>query len=220
MPYFRYGVTVDEEWENELSKYPAPLMILDTGAQTMIIPNNKARNAVRLNEAMAFWRSASRIFYSINEVTLIKRREDGRILKPLEFDLDTYVAHYGAYALVCGNLVHEPPSWYECHVDWENSIKWNSWGQLHEYGHHFQERLGLGNYGESTNNVLILIAYSMMCEMDSTRNINLKKESTYLKIGHNNYCHQYLTIDDKKMLCFYGNNLYWFGADFFRKIIC
>lgn len=109
MPYFRYGVTSDQEWEEELSKLPAPLMVLDCGASIITMPSVDARRVMKLNEIMAFYRGVSRVLYSVNEVVYYPRRADGRVTTPLEMNLDSFVPAGEAVAFIGANYVQAPP---------------------------------------------------------------------------------------------------------------
>ncbi|EAY07377.1 Immuno-dominant variable surface antigen-like [Trichomonas vaginalis G3] len=54
-PFFIYGVTTDEEWEEEIAQLPGPILSLDYGAGFVAAPSSLTKTAVQLNDAMAFW---------------------------------------------------------------------------------------------------------------------------------------------------------------------
>lgn len=194
-------------------------MVLDTGATVITMPSKDARHAVRLNDAMALWRGASRVLYSVNEVQNRPRRSDGRVNLPLQFHLDSFVdRNAGALAYVGSNYVQAPFSWYDGFTDFEK-VRWGSWGQFHEYGHHFQQNWGIGDYVEVTNNALNLISYSKMLEMTSTRTVDPQGEFYTIGKSWNLRTHPYNTISNKDLLTFYANYLFYFGHDKWRKIL-
>lgn len=220
MPYFKYGVTTDQEWEETIRQYPAPLMVLDNGAIVVTMPSYIGRHSVRVNDAMAWWRTASRVSYSVNEVYAYWRRGDGRIITPIEIHLDPYVKWGAAFALTGRNLIQMPPSWGSSYVDYEGDT-WGCWGNIHEYNHHFQQNWGAGDrnhYGEVTNNAINLIAYTMLTQITETRRTN-----TWEGIAMNgdwaHMTHVYSTINMRDLLAFYCNFGYQFGADLWRKIL-
>lgn len=216
-PYFIYGSTTDEEWEEDLSKQAGPVMFIDYGAGFVTMPSTDAKNSIRLNDAMAFWRGVSRVLYSVNEVTYRSRRSDGRVTTPMMTNLDKFVRAGEAVALVGANVIYEPPYWYPGWVNYE-STRWGCWGQLHEYAHHFQYFWGWGDYGEVSNNVLNLISMSLMTEIDSKRQIYLNG-CISLGDGWDYTSHPYGNINSKDLLFWYGLHLYWFGPDLQRKIL-
>lgn len=216
-PYFIYGVTTDEEWEEEVSKYPGPILSLDYGAGFVAVPSKFVRSYVKLNDAMAFWRSVSRVLYSCSEVSAVPRRSDGRVRTPLRTTVDRFVRVGTAVALTGGNQVYEPIGWQR---EWKNYdyAKWGCWGQLHEYAHHFQNGWEFGAWGEVSNNVLNLISMSLMTEIDATRMINFWG-SIAMSGDWANTAHQAGNVNAKDLLYWYGLHLYWFGPDRQRKII-
>lgn len=62
MPYFRYGATTEEEWNDKISKYPAPLAVFDTGSLHITGPSTFVRQKKNLNDVMAIWRTTMQIF--------------------------------------------------------------------------------------------------------------------------------------------------------------
>lgn len=60
-PYFNYGMTSDEEWENDLSKRPGPIACLNTGNLVHVVPSKFIRGTTRMNDCMKYWQSAIQI---------------------------------------------------------------------------------------------------------------------------------------------------------------
>lgn len=223
MPYFRYGYTTDQEWEEELSLLPGPLANIDMGNAIAQLPSRQIRGKVKLNDACAFWRSASRNLFSVNEINGGPRRDDGRIKHPTQWTFDTYVPFGEAATAYGGNRILFPPHWSEGIVNYD-SAKWGCWGQLHEYGHNFQYGWGwpsFRDYIEVTNNVLNLISYSKLTMVDSRRQMTMGRN--YIvgpqNGGHGETTHQFSLIQRNDLFSFYANFIYFFGTDKFRKFL-
>ncbi|EAY00699.1 Immuno-dominant variable surface antigen-like [Trichomonas vaginalis G3] len=217
MPHFIYGVNTDEEWETDLRKLAAPLTTFDTGTFLARMPTHNIRGAVCVNDGMRFWQTVSWNSYDVNEVTSVNRR-DGNVIRPLFYNFDSYVPAGAAVAFVGGNFIQAPPSWAGGIVNYD-SAKWGCWGLLHEYHHHFQSGWGFANPGEVTNNVLNLIDMVLICEIDSTRQVNFNGDYVGNKDGWNRMSYQYNTINNGDLLSFYGNNVYYFGSELQRKCL-
>lgn len=58
-----------------------------------------------------------------------------------------------------------------------------------------------------------------MCQMDETRSVDLSGNFYVTQKGWNIKTHQYGNINQKDLLMFYSNYLYWFGHENWRKIL-
>lgn len=224
MPHFRYGVNTDQEWEEELRDYKAPLAVFDTGAIVCLFPADRVRGKIKLNDAGAFWRTVSRIFYSFNDVPNYDRRwnSDRRVVTLMQFNFDNYVRFGAAFAMVGANFIQAPPGWADAMINYD-SAKWGCWGNVHEYGHHFQAGWGIEGTGETTNNAANFITYALITEIDSTRQCDMANNYRVDGGGWNWVTHEFSTINFKDgyngPLVFYGNMVYWFGHEKWRPTL-
>lgn len=222
IPYFRYGAESDQDWEEETRNYVAPLTFYDTGNVKCIFPSTFSRNQIRMSDAGAFWRTVGRVMYSVNEVTNYDRRKDGRIKTAMWFNFDSYVPAGAAVAFVGANFIQAPFSWSTAMINYEGA-KWGCWGNVHEYGHHFQSGWGISGTGETTNNVINFITYAMLTEIDATRQITLGGASFNAANGWAYITHEFGNMDATKDYAgpffWYGNNAYFFGLDAWRKCL-
>lgn len=220
MPYFRYGATTDKEWEEEISKYPAPLAVFDTGAAVIHMPSTYVRNIKKVNDALAFWRSHSRTAFSVNEVKGFSRGKFGNILHPIEINVDSYVRKGLAYAYAGANFIQAPFSWSNGYIN-SDSINWGIWGQLHEYDHHYQENWGFGGYVEVTNNVINLITYCLSLETTAVRGNKIDGSYYYIGQAWHRFAHPYFHVNANQhiMLSFWSCYIHYFGTDAFRKAL-
>lgn len=217
MPYFQYGVTDERTWEEEISRYPAPLAVIDAGNLVAHMPSYLVRNLKRLNDALALWRTAGQVLYSVNDVYNFPRGDDGRMRTPVMIKYDSQFRDV-AYSYVGFNFIVMPTEWFDPFGNYENAV-WGCWAILHEYGHQFQKNWGFGDYIEVTNNVLSLISYSKFTEIDSTRQVSLGGDFYVKNGGWGWTTHVYNTIEKNELLTFYGNFLYYFGSDAWRKCL-
>lgn len=60
-PYIYYIMNSDEEWGEELSKFPGPYAFIDSGNLVHIFPSSFVRDNVCMNDCMHYWRSTVQI---------------------------------------------------------------------------------------------------------------------------------------------------------------
>ncbi|KAH0803082.1 protein ZGRF1 isoform X10 [Histomonas meleagridis] len=220
-PYFRYGSTTDEEWEDTIRQYPGPYTFLDTGAVHIQLPSSTIRSATQLNDAMAFLRGVSVITYSGGEIAYNDRRSDGRVQNPNYWYLDSYVRVGEAYAVQGANIVRAPNYWSGSIVNY-NSQRQGCWGTIHEYGHHFQD-WGFERYGEASNNIYAIITYSLYTPISSTRTPNgdgtmsATSNDGWSYVTHQNGILNY--EGGNVVLTLYANLMYAFGQEKTLEII-
>lgn len=86
----------------------------------------------------------------------------------INFLYDPFVAAGAAVAFVGRNTVNCPPSWMRGALDYAQFVSAGSWGNVHEFNHHFQ-RFGFAPGDEVTNNALSLVSYSLFTDISSAR---------------------------------------------------
>lgn len=222
MPHFRYGTNTDKEWEEELRNYKAPLAVVDSGAIVNLFPGDRVKNKIRLNDACGFWRTVSQIFYSVNEVPNYDRYRDNRIKHEMKFNFDSYVAVGAAYSVQGANFIQAPPGWADQMMSYVSAIK-GCWGNVHEYGHQFQKNWGISGTGETTNNVLNFITYSLITEIDASRQTNMANQFLFEGGGWNRITHEFNMMNAfggyDGPLTWYGNMVYYFGHIKWRQCL-
>ncbi|KAH0786238.1 Immuno-dominant variable surface antigen-like [Histomonas meleagridis] len=222
-PHFVYGVTSDEEWEEQIRQYPGAYAFLDTGAIHVQLSSSLVRNTVQLNDAMAFLRGMSVITYSAGEIANNDRRSDGRVKNPNYWYVDSYVSLGEAYATIGGNNIHAPNHWASSIVSHQSQRK-GCWGMIHEYGHHFQD-WGFDKSDEVTNNIYAIIIYSLYTPISSTRKpkgdgtMTATTSDSWSFVTHQNGILTYSEKGDKLLLTLFANLMYAFGQEKTLEII-
>lgn len=222
MPYFRYGDNSDQEWEEELRNYRAPLAIVDSGAIVDLFPADRVLNQIRMNDGCGFWRTVSQVFYSINDVTSYGRRADGRVKHPVLFNFDSWVATGAAYSVQGAEFIQAPITWADAMMNYLSDI-WGCWGNVHEYGHQFQSGWGISGTGETTNNAVNFITYALLTDIDSTRQTTMANEYLHYGTGWERVTHEFGMMNAFNgydgPLTWYGNMVYYFGPDKWRQCL-
>ncbi|EAX97099.1 Immuno-dominant variable surface antigen-like [Trichomonas vaginalis G3] len=214
IPNFIYGVTTDQEWDDDMRGLQAPLAPFDVGTFVACVPSQFCRGATRVNDAMIFWQTVSWNAYDVCEVVGVSRILGGYVVNPIMYNFDAFTNPGIALSYVGGNRIQAPPSWSGGLYTYP---RMGTWGLLHEYHHQFQNNWGWSYWGEVTNNVLNMIDMALLCEIDETRKINFNGDFIIGGGGWNWVSHQYNTINRDDLLLWYGNNLYWFGAELHKK---
>jgi len=85
---------------------------------------------------------------------------------------DDYVVNGSAVAL-CGNrTVDAPYDWMTGSLNYDYFVTDGSWGNIHEYNHHYQ-KFGLsGDSNEITNNAVNLLEYALFTQISSKRTVD------------------------------------------------
>lgn len=91
-------------------------------------------------------------------------------IQGIVFLYEPFVAAGAAVAFVNQGTVNCPTSWMVGSLDYNQIISVGSWGNFHEYHHHFQG-YGVGDGGEVTNNGLNLVSYALFTKVSSARGI-------------------------------------------------
>ncbi|KAK8892594.1 hypothetical protein M9Y10_029833 [Tritrichomonas musculus] len=211
-PYFFYGMTSDEEWEDELSKLPGPYTYIDTGNVVHIVPSHFVRSEKRLNDAFHWWRSA----LQISQTTARDNGNYGnpryeRVKNPCIMLYDPYIAYGAAYAMVGANYCVLPPGWIHNVVRYTNAVD-NPWGNIHEMDHHHQENWAkTSNAGEMSNNAVNLVVYAKTSMCSSYRST-----SGWARFAYASYA---LNDQGSDQLPRLSNLLHFFGVDKFKEFV-
>lgn len=167
VPYshFVLGVTTPEEFEqNNKSSAPAfDLEVFDDAirfsGQKQYVENYTYDD---LYKTATLW---EKIALVSNKVPTGSNSSIG-----ITFLFDPFVASGSAVAFVGRNTVNCPTSWLEGCLNYDSFVTNGSWGNIHEYNHHYQ-RFGLENNGEVTNNAVSLVEYSLFTKISANRTV-------------------------------------------------
>lgn len=89
----------------------------------------------------------------------------------IDFLFEPFVAAGAAVAFVGRNTVNCPLDWMDDCLNVTQFVNSGSWGNVHEFNHHFQN-FGLPNGGEVTNNAISLVEYSLFTKISSNRSLD------------------------------------------------
>ncbi len=179
-PHFVLGVTTVDEFEDQLRNAPGLVATLDVENGQLIGPAADMRNCDDIEKLAYFWHSVFAIDISLN----------GRAYNyNMTMCYDMHVPAGEAVALN-SNFCAQPSYWFDTCMNYEELTTKGNWGTFHELGHVQAKTHGVNwgfcdGDGEVWNNTLILIIYSMLCNMD-TRIIGVE---------HGEYVHPYTAIE-------------------------
>lgn len=165
-PHFILGVTTKEEFEATLRDAPGLICTLDTENGQLIGPSSAMRNTDDIEKVAYFWHSV----FTVNESFTGKSYNFNIIMS-----FDHHVPAGSAVALSESSCAM-PKDWLNTCLNY-NSITTNGcWGVFHELGHTKDDAYGIDAWGmlnprnaegEVTNNLMIILVYTMLCNMDN-----------------------------------------------------
>ena len=158
--HFILGYTTKEEFEKN-AKSSAPyfdLEVWDTG-----VLHSGPREMVKNLSYEDFYKAAV-LWDKVASVTTTGS------IQGIVFLYEPFVAAGAAVAFVGQGSVNCPTSWMIGSLDYNQVISVGSWGNFHEYHHHFQG-YGVGDGGEVTNNGMNLVSYVLFTKISSARNM-------------------------------------------------
>ncbi len=179
-PHFVLGVTTVEEFEKQLRDAPGLIATLDVENGQLIGPAEAMKNCDDIEKLAYFWHSVFAIDISLN----------GRDYNyNMTMCYDMHVPAGEAVALN-SNFCAQPEYWFPICMNYETLTTKGNWGTFHELGHVQAKTHGVNwgfcdGDGEVWNNTLILLIYSMLCNMD-TRVIGVE---------HGEYVHPYTAVE-------------------------
>ena len=215
-PHFILGVTTPQEFEDNLRDAPGLFATLDTENGQLIGPSEDMRKVDDIEKLAYFWHSAFAVDTSFN----------GRAYNyNVTLSFDTHVPAGSAVAL-SSDRAAMPVSWFSTCMNYQKLTTQGQWGTFHELGHihakSYDMNWGMRENGEGEvwNNTLIILIYTMLCNMDPR----------VANIEHGEFTHPYTTlnyiknrniVDDYKngdyfdMLSLYSTLIHSFGPETF-----
>ncbi len=179
-PHFVLGVTTVEEFEEQLRDAPGLIATMDVENGQLIGPAADMRNADDIEKLAYFWHSVFAIDISLN----------GREYNyNMTMCYDLHVPAGEAVALN-SNFCAQPEYWFDTCMNYEELTTKGNWGTFHELGHVQAKTHGVNwgfcdGDGEVWNNTLILLIYSMLCNMDNR----------VIGVEHGEYVHPFTAIE-------------------------
>ncbi len=184
-PHFILGVTTRDEFENYLRKSDGLIATLDVENGQLIGLAKYMKNCDDIVKLAYFWHSVFAINSSLN----------GRAYNyNVTMAYDVHVPAGEAVALN-SSFAAQPYGWFEKCMSYETLTTAGNWGTFHELGHIQAKTHGV-NWGmcssncknpcegEVWNNTLIVLMYSMLCNMDNR----------FIKVEHGEYVHPYTSV--------------------------
>ncbi len=179
-PHFVLGVTTVEDFDEQLRKAPGLIATLDVENGQLIGPAEDMRKCDDIEKLAYFWHSVFAIDISLN----------GRAYNyNMTMCYDVHVPAGEAVALN-SNFCAQPEYWFPICMNYETLTTKGNWGTFHELGHVQAKTHGVNwgfcdGDGEVWNNTLILLIYSMLCNMDSR----------VISVEHGEYVHPYTAVE-------------------------
>ncbi len=179
-PHFVLGVTTVKEFEDQLRSAPGAIATLDVENGQLIGPADAMRKCDDIEKLAYFWHSVFAIDISLNG-------RDYNYNMTMCYDLHVPA---GEAVALNSNFCAQPEYWFPICMNYEQLTTSGNWGTLHELGH-FQAKTHGVNWGfcdgdgEVWNNTLILLIYSMLCNMDTR----------VIKVEHGEYVHPFTAIE-------------------------
>lgn len=185
-PHFILGVTTKEEFDKHLKTAPGLIATLDVENGQLIGLADYMRNCDDIEKLAYFWHSVFAINSSLN----------GREYNyNITMAYDIHVPAGEAVALN-SSFAAQPFGWFEACMNYKTLTTKGNWGTFHELGHIQAKTYGV-NWGmcgsncknpcegEVWNNTLIILMYSMLCNMDPR----------VIQVEHGEYVHPYTAIN-------------------------
>lgn len=215
-PHFILGVTTVDEFEKYLRNAPGLFATLDCENGQLIGPSKAMREVDDIEKLAYFWHSAFAVDTSFN----------GRAYNyNITLSFDTHVPAGSAVAL-SSDRAAMPTEWFPICMNYHKLTTQGQWGTFHELGHihakAYDMNWGMRENGEGEvwNNTLIILIYTLLCDMDPR----------VASIEHGEFTHPYTTLkyiqdrpikDDYKkadyfqMLSLYSTLIHSFGPETF-----
>ncbi len=166
-PHYILGVTTKAEFENNLRNAPGLIATLDVENGQLIGLANYMQECDDIEKLAYFWHSVFAINSSLN----------GRSYNyNITMSYDIHVPAGEAVALN-SSFCAQPYGWFKTCMNYEDLTTKGNWGTFHELGHVQAKTYGV-NWGmcnstckepcegEVWNNTLIVLMYSLLCNMD------------------------------------------------------
>lgn len=165
-PHLIYGLTTETEY-NRLLKSSAPYFDMEVFDRSFRFSADRTYSDnysyAELCQSALLWDKIAQVS---QQVPTGSSASFGIV-----FLFDPFVARGGAVAFVGQNTVNCPYDWIDGCLNVEKFVENGSWGNIHEFNHHFQN-FGLPNGGEVTNNAISLVEYSLFTRVSSNRSLN------------------------------------------------
>ncbi len=165
-PHFILGVTTKDEFEKTLRDAPGLICTLDTENGQLIGPSSSMRKTDDIEKVAYFWHSV----FTVNESFTGKRYNFNIVMS-----FDHHVPAGSAVALSESSCAM-PKGWLDSCLNYETITTRGCWGVFHELGHTKDDAYGVDAWGmlnprnaegEVTNNLMIILVYTMLCNMDN-----------------------------------------------------
>ena len=180
-PHFVLGVTTKQEFEDHLRQAPGLTATLDCENGQLIGPADDMRNCDDIEKLAYFWHSVFSVNASFN----------GRAYNyNVTLAYDMHVPAGEAVALN-SSFAAQPARWFKTCMQYGELTTRGNWGTLHELGHIHGNAYGVewgmhgAGEGEVRNNVLIVLIYTMLCNMDTR----------FAQVEHGEFTHPFLTVN-------------------------
>lgn len=165
-PHLIYGLTTEEEY-NRLKESSAPYFDLEVFDNTIRFSGPRLYadkySYEELCQSAQLWDKIARVS---KQVPSASNAQYG-----IDFLFEPFVAAGAAVAFPGRNTVNCPTDWMDGCLNVENFTINGSWGNIHEFNHHFQS-FGMPDGGEVTNNAISLVEYSLFTKISSARSLN------------------------------------------------
>lgn len=217
-PHFIYGVTDEREWEESIRNLQAPSAMLSNGVINQFLPSFTIRDIDRMDDAQAWWRSASLRSQELAPDPL-GINDKYHIRQPLTWRYDNYVYAGIAVAFPGTGMI-------DFYTDWANSANkildlkdGNQWGPIHEMNHHHQVGWAYDEGGtliEVTNNVLNTFTYTYQNSASSIRSVD-SNLNPICPNEHLETTHPYCLVDWNQFEAEWDIIFHVLGRDVFKK---
>lgn len=209
-PHYILGVTTPEYFEKYLRNAPGTTCVLDVEVGQLMGLASSMRNTDDIEKVAYMWHS----IFTLNTTLMGRAHNYGVVLK-----FDIFVPAGAAVALSGHDAAH-PAGWLNRCLRYDEFMNYGNWGVLHELGHtqHTAHGRGWGmggsQEGEVVNNVLSVLFYTMLCDMDARSNVE-----------HGDTVHPYSAVNNmiavmnNSQLTDYNNLGYFSAVSFYSVLI-
>ena len=169
--HYIHGLTSEKDFERT-SKSSAPFFELAV-IDNCVRHNGPKKFATKVNGDQLSFDDCYQVSEMWMKISKTSRSvpSNSSLNASISFLYDPFVAAGAAVAFQGLNWVNCPLSWFSASLDYDNFMKEGSWGNIHEYNHHFQA-YGLPNNTEVSNNATSLISYALYTNISANRDVN------------------------------------------------
>ena len=166
--HYIHGVTTEEEFEY-VSKSSAPYFDMEVSWMHGVRHSGPLKYA-----SMYDYEQLKNVAVLWENFGLVSNQFDNwcQTYGNIVYTYDDYVTAGAAVAITAHRTVDAPYSWLTNALNYEYFVTNGSWGNAHEYNHHYQKFGFSGDSNEISNNAINILEYALFTKVSSLRTLD------------------------------------------------